>query len=136
METKICTSIEQSLKFIELGIDTNTADMCYKCIGEDPYDLVVKPYSEWKEEYRGLLIRGDANILPAWSFSSLFGLAPKYLNDAISDVKLDLQPIGDKWSCAYVRCTNRYSTICNFYCSNPIDAVFNMIVWLKENKKI
>ena len=34
MENKIATSIEQSKKLIELGIDRNTSDMFYYC-GED-----------------------------------------------------------------------------------------------------
>ena len=34
MENKIATSVEQSKKLLELGIDRNTSDMFYFC-GED-----------------------------------------------------------------------------------------------------
>jgi len=37
---KICTSIEQSKKLIELGIDINTADMCW-C---NENDVITVPY--------------------------------------------------------------------------------------------
>ena len=73
---KICTSLDQSKKLMELGIDTDTADMCYKCLGEDPYDLIVRPYSDWKEEYKVLLRSGDAKVYPAWSLTALWKLLP------------------------------------------------------------
>jgi hypothetical protein len=56
---KSFTSLEQS-KVLAKILPLNTADMCYKCLGEDPYDVCLRPYSEWKEEYKGLLIRNDA----------------------------------------------------------------------------
>ena len=41
---KICTDIEQSKKLIELGIDMNTADMCWEldrnCLGVEAYNLL------------------------------------------------------------------------------------------------
>ena len=70
------TTLEQAKFLVEHGVDTNSADMCYKCLGEDPYDLVMRPYSEWKEEYNGLLINGDADVIPCWSTEALLNLLP------------------------------------------------------------
>lgn len=60
MKTKICTSIEQSKKLLELGLDADTADMWYLPI-KDTYELVTSPS----------LTRG---IIPAWSLSALLEL--------------------------------------------------------------
>lgn len=55
---KICTSIEQSKKLIELGIDVNTADMCWQN-NEFPIGF------------------NDDDAFPAWSLSILFKMLPK-----------------------------------------------------------
>jgi hypothetical protein len=43
---KICTSIEQSKKLIELGIDVNTADMFWDLLDGD--DLPSGTYTKWE----------------------------------------------------------------------------------------
>ena len=72
---KSYTDLEQSRKLAEFLL-LESADMCYKCIEDDPYDIVCKPYSEWKKEYKGLLIRGDANVIPCWSLAALLDVLP------------------------------------------------------------
>lgn len=57
---KICTSIQQSQKLIEIGIGTNTADMVY----------VDCEYLEIRD---GVLEEGD---IPAWSLVALLALIP------------------------------------------------------------
>ena len=63
---KICTSIEQSKKLIELGIDINTADMF--CLTTDKSRLHIlaenlEKYSRW-------------DCMPAWSLTALLELIP------------------------------------------------------------
>lgn len=122
---KICTSIEQSKKLIELEIDVNTADMYYPysdrvCIGK--YALPV----EWKI---GLPLLSQE--IPAWSLSALIDLMPERIK------------IGEELSF----CLNSKKSLTGFsfgYNSNentfvkenPLDAAFEMVVWLKENGKI
>ena len=65
MKTKIATSIEQSKKLLELGLDADTADMWYLPI-KDTYELVTSPS----------LTRG---IIPAWSLSVLINLMPEVI---------------------------------------------------------
>ena len=60
MKNKICTSIEQSKKLIELGIDVNTADMYYDC---NSYSIQGKP-----EVVVGTVWSKD---IPAWSLAAL-----------------------------------------------------------------
>lgn len=59
METRIATSIEQSKKLIELGVDVNTADMDYIPFANDPknYDCVI---NLWNNEH-------EDDWIPAWS---------------------------------------------------------------------
>lgn len=38
---KICTSLEQSKKLVELGLDLNTADMCYRIVAYNLNDIYV-----------------------------------------------------------------------------------------------
>ena len=64
---KICTSIEQSKKLIELGIDINTADMYYDV---NSYGIQGKP-----EVVIGKVCSKD---IPAWSLTALIGLMPKF----------------------------------------------------------
>ena len=52
---EICTSIEQSQKLIKLGIDVNTADMCWQN-NEFPIGF------------------NDDDAVPAWSLSALLSL--------------------------------------------------------------
>jgi len=84
--TKSYTSLEQSRKLAEI-LPLESADMCYKCLDEDPYDIVCKPYSEWKEEYKGLLIRGNANVIPCWSLAALLDILPDNYIDVDDTIK-------------------------------------------------
>ena len=111
MTNKICTSIEQSKKLIELGIDVNTADMYW--------------WSSGKRYYIEAMDDGDFNEeeghIRAWSLSVLLELIPPgnvLLRDALSR----------KYKCI--------NTVDSDYYDNPLDAAFEMIVWLKENEKI
>lgn len=136
---KICTSLEQSKKLIELGIDTDTADMCYKCLGEDPYDLIVRPYSDWKEEYKVLLRSGDAKVYPAWSLVALLRLMPFHIIEnnqryGFYQVK-GFNKQGETYHFGYE--TNNISFLfeTSWY-NDVIDAAFEIICWLKKNLKI
>ena len=55
---KFCTTIEQSKKLLELGIDINTADMMHD-------RLIIIPFN-------------DGSLIPAWSLSALLRLIPNF----------------------------------------------------------
>jgi len=116
---KICTSIEQSKKLVELGLDIKTADMYF-----DKTTKLLYPS-----------VSGSIPIdwtIPAWSLSALLGLMPELdgrnpsLNRIINT---------DKWWIMY-HCTATLSLIRIKACDNPLDAAFEMVCWLLENKKI
>ena len=119
----IATNKNQSKKLIELGLDANTADMFYykenifnNALSVFNGQLLVRGNSELKEE----------DTIPAWSLSRLLELMPclslnKFFND--------------RW-----RCDTRYKDgdIRKFGedADSPIDAAYEMIVYLLENKLI
>ena len=61
---KICTSLEQSKKLMELGIDRKSSDMYYWCGS----DLRIGGHKAQDEELD----------IPAWSLSALLRLIPNF----------------------------------------------------------
>lgn len=129
---KICTSIEQSKKLIKLGIDVNTADMYWKNGVSDRYIQCFTPFV-CGDYQNGINFDYD---IPAWSLTALLGLMPKlYDEDDLNDG--GCQPVlckgfdNNMWHIVYR--STMYGT--DWYC-DPIDAAFDMVCWLLENKKI
>lgn len=137
---KICTSIKQSQKLIELGISFNTADMCY-CPIMDIDSGKSSGYLETPECYPFSEVKDSlVPYLPAWSLSSLLELIPPYLgefNDGI-DFGFSKSMNGKWYSAHYIQLDN--SGLATFTKTvtgdTAIDAAFEMVVWLKENEKI
>ena len=140
---KICTDISQSKKLMELGLDVNTADMCYDGYaldnnGNHPVRL-HKPDGEYD--------------IPAWSLNSLLGLIKSEIygetiyGDTIT-YKVDFRKYKftddvDLYQIAYgsikfdVDGQHSFKDMVNTgQKEDPLDAAFQMVVWLKENNKI
>lgn len=111
---KICTSIEQSKQLVDLGIDVNTADMCYG-IDDDTlkYDDLpwLIPYHKYtnKEFY-----------IPCWSLTALLNIVPYP----------SLHSTFMGWRCDSY---NKEGTSCIFgeNADNPVDTCYEMILKLK-----
>lgn len=119
---KICTSIKQSKKLIELGIDIYTADMYWKNGISDKYIQCFTPFvcGDYQD---GLDFDYD---IPAWSLSALMEL----MNRNCYNVSLNCN--GAEWTVKFDD-SEKYKDFTKDY---AIDAVFEMVVWLLENKKI
>ena len=123
---KICTSIEQSKRLIELGIDVNSADMVYHKELNGTYSLRVVDN----------VLKYD---IPAWSLSALLELMPSHLFEFERGIDLNLYPSINRkvWLCSYMpnaienMKTDKFKQIT--HADSLVDAVFDMIVWLKEN---
>ena len=76
----ICTSLEQSERLLDLGIDTKTADMSYVLRNNQPVRLVVMT-----DVPDGML-----QTIPAWSLSVLIDLLPGFLHVDNKDYVLTL----------------------------------------------
>ena len=136
---RICTTIEQSKKLLELGIDRKTSDLYYWCGS----DLRIGGYKAQDEELD----------IPAWSLSALLKLIPSEIygetiyGDTIT-YKVDFRKYKftddvDLYQIAYgsikfdVDGQHSFKDMVNTgQKEDPIDAAFQMVVWLKENNKI
>ena len=124
---KICTTIEQSKKLIELGIDINTADMYYQYFKSySPSNGVTTGHCDipiigsWKEHHISIPDPAMPNAdIPAWSLSALLEL--------ISNWQMQTQDngIGILYGCK--------EEIKIIEGETPLDVAFQMVVWLKEN---
>ena len=123
---KICTSIEQSKRLIELGIDVNSSDMVYHKELNGTYSLRVVDN----------VLKYD---IPAWSLSALLELMPSYLFEFERGIDLNLYPSINRkvWLCSYMpnvvenMKTDKFKQIT--HADSLVDAVYDMIIWLKEN---
>jgi hypothetical protein len=122
---KICTSIVQSKELIELGIDVNTADMYWWNSGE-------RYYCETR------LNKESDNL--AWSLSALLELIPPYLGEFKDGIDFGFsKAMNSKWySAHYIKFNDNGLASFNKTVTGDtaIDAAFEMVVWLKKNKKI
>ena len=144
---KICTSLEQSKKLIELGIDINTADIWWaeryegRVTEDGQYIIAKEPYY-----YLSLTKPSDINYsqdtikdIPAWSLSALLKLMPFHIIENNQRYGFyqwkGLNSQGETYCFEYKSTigTRLYETI---HWNNPIVPAFEMVCWLKENKKI
>lgn len=118
--SKICTTIEQSQKLIELGIDVNTADMVWVC-GRLHTDGPKYQVLRVKEE-----VSEPENYIPAWSLPALMDLMPTCVLSVLNKTDGNLYRI--------VKDTDERKET-EFH-RNPIDAAFEMVCILLENKEL
>lgn len=131
---KICTSIEQSQKLIELGIYIGTADMLWT------YDFMINDINGLNVISEQL--KPEENDIPAWSLSALMDLMPPYLFEFERGIDLNIYRNlnGKGWHCSYMPNNiesmkkDKFKQITNG--DNAVDAAFEMVVWLKENEMI
>lgn len=129
---KICTSLEQSKKLIELGVDINTADMYYQYFKSySPSNGVTTGHCDipvigsWKEHHISIPDPAMHNAdIPAWSLTALLELMP-----SIKGFR-PLLALDDNYI-TYPIIDNAH-----FSAETPLDAAFEMICWLKENGKL
>lgn len=120
---KICTTPEQSQKLIELGINVNTADMQWVNTG---YCMRALPTDDYETQ-------SSSSKIPAWSLAALLSVLPKNLEMGRPVLAINYK--GDYWVQYYDEYMQKLDLETKCY-DNSVDAVFEMIVWLKENKKI
>ena len=118
----ICTTIEQSKKLVELGIDVNTADMCW-LYANGEYFYEVKD---------GAL---DDEDVYAWSLTALSNfILPYIMDDDGNNYKINISMDGlDRWV-AYYKSDDFSIHICE-ESEDLIDVIFEMVCWLKEEGK-
>ncbi len=122
---KICTSLEQSKKLIELGIDINTADMYWD------YDYDIQKYENcpilMDEQF-------DDVCTPAWSLSALSNfILPSIMDDNGNVYKFYLSKDGlNRWI-AYYKSDNVSIHICE-ESYELLDVIFEMVCYIFKNE--
>ena len=113
MGNKICTSLEQSKKLIELGVDRKTSDMYYWCGAS----LRIGGYRAQEE---------DLDI-PAWSLSALLELMPNKIvvNDENYFLNFTKKTVEYRGIVTWdgQKCISREA-------ENLLDAAFEMVCWI------
>ena len=109
---KICTSLEQSQKLLELGIDINTADMFYTIIDQGLYLEVKQGIEPSKDD------------IPCWSLAALLDILdyPQLSKDKLGGGKVGWMVSVYPNDCRYDSCWH----------DNPVDACIEMIIKLHE----
>jgi hypothetical protein len=109
----VATNIEQSKKLLELGLDSKTADLYYWCGA----DLRIGGYKA----------RVDDLDIPSWSLDKLLELMPL-------DCGIDKEKI--KGVTKYVASSVTSHEVQEWSGDTPLDAAYNLVVWLLENHNI
>ena len=122
---QIATSIEQSKKLLELGLSSESADMCWAlpcAIAEKVEDI---PPQLYVEQYC------SADIAPAWSLSRLESKIPCGITNEDGDTYLfnKWNRLDGSWKAAYHLDDNEYIS----FTGNSFEVIYDMIVWLLEN---
>lgn len=135
--SRVCTSLDQSKKLMELGLDTNTADMFYaEVLGKDgsvdaPCHVIsTRGYDKFGDmkEYENRFVK----FIPAWSLSVLMGLMPTTIQVNDTSFSLGSEISQEGYSFGYDYDQGKLV----FTKDHPIDAAVEMIGWLLENGKI
>ena len=122
----ICTSIEQSRRLLELGLDPKTADMFWMDTNS------VSPCLELIDDgifnHRNYLVRFPNTSLPAWSLSALLEVIPK-------ECEPDIQksPISGVY---FAHCFANGKPYITDDHGNAVCAAYEMMCWLLEQNLI
>lgn len=127
------TDLGQSKKLSDI-LSYKTADMCHKCIGDESYDTIMRPYSEYYEKYKLLIISKDFNAIPCWSLTALLKVIPKCIGD-YNIFRMDINDIDT--SMWYDKIGYGVNTeLPDITMKEPIDVCVEMIQKLHELKII
>lgn len=135
MENNVCTSLAQSRKLTELGVSEDTADMHYafSAIGGNAFQKMI--------DNRAILLIGNTNSIypyqPAWSLSALLEILPyTVITDKGDEYTLQMYKEDDvTYVFGYNHAYTDTVTI-EFMHQEPINAAYDLIVWLIENNYI
>ena len=112
--SNVVTTIEQSRKLIELGLDPESADMTYLLFSDGKYSIKVEIGERQKGE----------SFLPAWSLSALLRVLP--LETELYKMRNDAHEIYYEIDCADATGWVGYED------SDPITAAYEMVCCLLE----
>jgi hypothetical protein len=87
--TQICTTVEQSKRLLELGLDADTSDMCWlakKLWGDDvEIPEEERSYFPSMDKDDSFCSRYDIDCVSAWSLHRLIAMLPDRNRDLLTD---------------------------------------------------
>lgn len=125
MNKTFYTSIEQSKKLLELGLNHESADMTYPWYIEDDGDKFEDGHQITTPVIGKSTWRG---YIPCWSLAALLDVLPIYIGDYSKCLYYD----NGSWCCGYMYDGDFMLTIEETKADNPVDACYKMIIKLKE----
>lgn len=120
------TNLEQSKKFLALGVNPQSADMGI-CVCVDDTERYL-PIDDWDLPKNG---EDGTKFYPSWSVGALIDLMPLCIGESA--------PFFLHVTNSYVEYANAIKGVGIYYPAGTnglIDACFKMVVWLIENKYI
>lgn len=132
------TTIEQSKKLVELGLNPDTADMKWY-YWKDEIDAPKVPTLGFDKAVLESYKNTQAVYLPCWSLGALLEVMPPYLFEFERGIDLNIYRNlnGKGWHVSYMPNNvesmqkDKFRQITNG--GTPIEAAYNMVVWLIEN---
>ncbi|WP_106832204.1 hypothetical protein [Parabacteroides pacaensis] len=130
MEKKICLSIEQMQKLKELGIEPKDASMCWIRDGEG--NATAELHDEFCYEMSFM------KPMPAFTLENILEMMPssirnKYLSIDTRQFFLKMEKFENRYKFFYYHFSFD-PMIATPYYENAIDAAFELLCWLAENK--
>lgn len=133
---KAYTDIEQSKKLAKI-LPIESADMWYSYYGNPKYNPTIA--YEGEQWFLCHFLNSWHTDIPCWSLSALLELIPPYLGEFNEGIDFGFgKAMNGKWySAHYLQSVNEYiKPVKTTTGDTAVDACVEMIVWLKENKKI
>ena len=119
------TTIEQSKKLVELGLNPESADMGWNVFVDDSTRCL--PINDWDLSKNG---EGGTEFIPCWSLGALIKLMPSLISHGQYDSTLVIYKYGEFRVCYQ----NMHHLDEVWYIKECLlDAVFEMVCWLLEN---
>jgi len=109
------TIIEQSKKLVELGLNPDTADMCYSTFGVEAHPL-------------HLILKNKDKLMPCWSLGALLEIMPEIDNQLPS-----LRKYKNYYCVVYSDNVTRLGDNQWQNGKTTTEAAFEMVCWLLEN---
>lgn len=130
-----CTSIEQSRKLVELGLDPDTCDMTWHKIDKNLHDAANITVEGWKFSKEGQIQNIiPNNCIPAWSLTHLLNLIPAVISYKDEEVNFCMCYDNENQPCANYSKAGKEKI--KFSGENFLDAVFGLMCWLLEKAYI
>ena len=126
------TTIEQSRKLVELGLNPLTADMCW--VGDLinlTYNVIpsLHPYKQFNTSNKI-----NRCALPCWSLGALLEVIPYNISRNKAVYRLTMRKYMSRYEFYHENFGSVSTIIANG--ESPIEAAYNMVVWLLENGHI